>query len=135
AIQPKIDEISLDSLPETGDIWEMESDPALFSNIDPSAEIFTETVSDDTSSSVSTTNVHDSIQNTMIEPRSGEVQGQVHTYLWERPIYINKYKYYWGTKVHYHRKILLHHTYRDNKFYKICYAYYYCRFSVTTVKA
>ncbi|CAG8817481.1 4614_t:CDS:1, partial [Gigaspora rosea] len=57
-IQPKNDEVSLDSLPETGDIWEMES-----------AGISTEAVSDDTGSSVSSTNVHDSIQNTIIEPR------------------------------------------------------------------
>ncbi|CAG8669285.1 16363_t:CDS:1, partial [Dentiscutata heterogama] len=73
-IQPKIDEISLDALPETGDIWEMELDPAASSNIDPSAELSTE--ADAGSSESLTNNLRNSIQIIGPKVQMGEVQDQ-----------------------------------------------------------
>ncbi|CAG8449622.1 23125_t:CDS:1 [Dentiscutata erythropus] len=129
-IQPKVDEISLDSLPEAGDVWEMELDPAASSNVDPSAEISTEA---DADSSESSTNIlHNSIQVIGPKVQLGEVQDQLYRYHWTKPLYINKYHYHWGTHIHYDRKIFLHQIYKDNKFYKICYADD-CRFTVTKV--
>ncbi|CAG8587606.1 17477_t:CDS:1 [Cetraspora pellucida] len=128
-IQPKIDEVSLDSLPETGDIWEMDSDPSPSFDFDSSNKISVEAVSGDVSSSTPT-NIHDSVQSTIIGPKftSGEVQGQIHRF-WARPIYINKYKYHWGPHIVYNRKVSLHNTFKGNKFYKVCYADD-CRFIV-----
>ncbi|CAG8517194.1 10024_t:CDS:1, partial [Scutellospora calospora] len=86
-IQPKIDEISFDSLPETGDLYEMESNPSPTTSdsedispevvngnadsleaVDSNADSV-EAVDGNADSSVSFTGTPGSVQNTIIGPK------------------------------------------------------------------
>nr|CAG8618678.1 15463_t:CDS:1 [Entrophospora candida] len=120
----KVTEISLDDLPESGDIWEMSQDPE-------SAKSDTlKELGADSASTVTPEKLVEDFQSENIDKDSGHQTSAVVEESDDtsdvdisqifQPIYINKKLFYFGPRVFYPHRYFIPKYYYRHRFYKIC---------------